>query len=160
MIIETVSGDLLKLFAEGKFDAIVQGCNCYHTQGAGLAGQISRKYPEVLEADRATLKGPEKLGKFSVARIQLNEKDTFAYIINMYTQDQPGRESQQVLSESIRKGFTTLNTELSNLRSESRALVGIPQLGAGIAGGTWSIHEALINAVTPDIDLVLVNYKP
>jgi len=47
-----IKGDIITLAEEGNFDIIVQGCNCFHTQASGLAGQLVKKYPQVLEVDR------------------------------------------------------------------------------------------------------------
>jgi O-acetyl-ADP-ribose deacetylase (regulator of RNase III) len=44
---KTVKGDLLALAKEGKFDIIVQGCNCHNVMGAGLAKQIKEEFPEI-----------------------------------------------------------------------------------------------------------------
>lgn len=154
----TFPGNLLDLFDAKKFDAIVHGCNCYHLMGAGIAGQIAERYPEAYEADKATLVGPVKLGTYSKALIVRNGV-TLGHIINMYTQDQPGRSSQAVLSASIRQGFRTLNFKRQELTGR-RPVVGVPLIGAGIAGGDWDLHAELINEVARDLDIVVVTYKP
>lgn len=160
MIIQTVDGNLLKAFKAGKFDAIVHGCNCYHTMGAGIAGQISTEFPEALEMDKKTDQGAAKLGDFS------STKTAHGWIINMYTQHYPGRENPEVILSSLRKGFSALN-ELLDISCQPlfdapsrRVVVGIPQIGAGIAGGNWENHARVINEVTPNFDIILVNYKP
>jgi O-acetyl-ADP-ribose deacetylase (regulator of RNase III) len=161
MIINTVNGNLLDLFDRGTFNGIVQGCNCHHMMGAGIAGQIAGKYPAAVHADRATPIGSMKLGKYSMADIPGK-----GILVNMYTQDQGGREKQATLAYSIARGFTALNYDCMRLFSDfgvqtnRRTLIGIPLIGAGIAGGDWAIHEAIINAVTPDIDIVVVKFVP
>lgn len=52
-----VNGDLIKLALSGKFTAIAHGCNCYKTMGAGIAKQIAERFPNVFEADKATMLG-------------------------------------------------------------------------------------------------------
>ena len=159
MIINTVNGNLLDLFDKGHFNAIVQGCNCYHMMGAGIAGQIAQKCPAAVYADKATPLGRIKLGKYSTADIPGQ-----GIIVNMYTQDQGGREAQATLAYSLARGFTALNYDCMRLCSDfgvqpnRRTLVGVPLIGAGIAGGNWDIHAAIINAVTPDIDIIVVNF--
>lgn len=38
MILE--QGDLIERAENGDFDVIIQGCNCFHTMGAGIAKSI------------------------------------------------------------------------------------------------------------------------
>lgn len=154
MITNTLDGDLLSLFGLGRFDAIVQGCNCYHLMGAGIAGQIADLYPAAFDADLLTPVGPAKLGTYSKTFIP--GKGT---IINLYTQDRPGRESHAVLHATLSQGFKLINDNRAEFAGR-RPVIGIPQIGAGIAGGDWDAHAEIINLVTPNVDIVLVNYKP
>ena len=36
----------------GEFDVIIQGCNCFHTMGAGIAKYIKQDFPEAFAADK------------------------------------------------------------------------------------------------------------
>ena len=54
MIFQYVETNILNAFEHGDFDAIVQGCNCFHTMGAGLAGQIFTRFYEAYQADLKT----------------------------------------------------------------------------------------------------------
>jgi O-acetyl-ADP-ribose deacetylase (regulator of RNase III) len=156
MIVKTVSGDLLKLFREDHFDAIVHGCNCFHTMGAGIARQIAVEFPEAYMTDQITRYGDRyKLGTYSVT------KTKFGRIFNAYTQFLPGKEVLSILYPAITKSFAKINYRHTGPKQGmKKATIGIPRIGAGIAGGYWEDISALINEVTPDIDIVLVNWKP
>lgn len=87
-----IEGDLLSLAADGHFDVIVQGCNCFCTMGSGLAKQIKEKYPEAYEADCQTKKGDkEKLGTYTTCVVGNLHKFV---IVNAYTQFNYGKSSK------------------------------------------------------------------
>ena len=76
-----ITGDLVKMAVDGKFDAIFHGCNCFHTMGSGIAKQIRVVFPEAYEADLATQHADvSKLGTVSIA----GTGDGLA-IVNCYT---------------------------------------------------------------------------
>src|SRR5436309_9636698 len=80
-----VTGDLLRLALDGRFDVIVHGCNCQCAMGKGIALSIKNQFPEAYEADLKTIKGDRsKLGTLTVARI---ERPPASFdIVNAYTQ--------------------------------------------------------------------------
>ena len=95
-IIKTVKGNLLQMFKDREFDVIVHGCNCFHIMGAGIAGQISKQYPQAYESDKRSTNGDRsKLGKYTIAMVP------DGLIVNAYTQYHPGREEPKVLGTSI-----------------------------------------------------------
>lgn len=119
--------------------------------GAGIALTISQIFPQAFAADLRTVRGDTaKMGKFSFA-----DARPYGKIFNMYTQFYPGREQKRVLNAAIARSFRTLN----NTMPEDFHL-GIPQIGCGIAGGTWSEVKEIINDETPNLRITLVNYKP
>jgi O-acetyl-ADP-ribose deacetylase (regulator of RNase III) len=84
-MINHITGNIITLAERGKFDYIVQGCNCFHTMGSGLAGQLVKKYPFVLVADKTSIYGDrEKLGTWTSAKV-LSNHNQFT-IVNAYTQ--------------------------------------------------------------------------
>lgn len=146
---KTIKGNLLDLFDQGEFDVIVHGCNCFHTMGAGIAGQIALRYPVAVRADINTKYGSaKKLGDFSIA-VHVSKR----IIINAYTQFNAGREYPEVLYGSIKKSF--------NLISKSgfdRCRIGIPKIGCGIAGGDWIIVEKIIEEEMKGFDITCVEF--
>jgi O-acetyl-ADP-ribose deacetylase (regulator of RNase III) len=150
-IVKTVKGDLIALFKEGKFDAIVHGCNCFHTMGAGIAARIAREFPEAIEADEKTPYGAlGKLGSYSSV-------DTdHGIIYNAYTQFRPGREDKQRLYRSIETAFKQINSDVTGWLDFN---IGIPKIGAGLARGDWQIIERLVNRSSARLQITLVEFE-
>src|SRR5437764_15078672 len=80
-----ISGDLLQLALQGRFDVIVHGCNCQCAMGKGIALSVKNQFPEAYDADLKTTKGDRgKLGTITVAEI---ERPTARFsVVNAYTQ--------------------------------------------------------------------------
>lgn len=149
-MITNVKGDLIKMFKNGAFDAIVHGCNCFHTMGAGIAGQIAEQFPQALEADKLGLYGDiDKLGRYTIAQADKG------FIINGYTQYRPGQEERPRLYSSISTLFDNLSNDLAD-----GSKIGIPWIGSGIAGGDWEVIEELIRVRTANMKVFAVEYVP
>ena len=151
----TVTGDLLRLFAAGRFDVIVHGCNCFHQMGAGIAKQIAAAHPEAVAADRRTGYGDRaKLGTYSVATIggSVDHPPRDLHIVNAYTQYYyRGRRNTDY--RAIQDVFRRIAADFRGLR------VGIPRIGAGLGGGEWATIEAIIAGETAGhVDLTVVRY--
>ena len=163
---KVIKGDLIKLAEDGEFDIIVQGCNCFHTQASGLAGQLATKYPQVLEADKETEYGdPEKLGSYSVAYVEVNGH-TFS-VINLYTQYKWSSGSDVFEYGEFQFYLKTISHFLSGFPSTlfaSKFRIGFPQIGAGLAGGDWSRISKMIEQFAKDVgsyaDVTIVEYQP
>jgi O-acetyl-ADP-ribose deacetylase (regulator of RNase III) len=138
-----IKGDLLKLFAEGEFEVIGHGANCFSTMGAGIAKQIKKVYPDAYYADVYSDFSPiQKLGN-----ITTNEAET---IINIYSQFEPGRNlDYEALTLGLRKmrHYYAPNTK-----------IGLPQIGCGIGGGDWSKVKAIIKKELKNMDITIVIY--
>lgn len=154
---KVVSGDLLELAEQGNFDIIVHGCNCFHTMGAGLAAQIAKNYPQVVEADKRTAAGdPSKLGTLQIIAPSIS---TFL-IVNAYTQFKYGTDSLQVEYGAVRSCFTKLRLYAQERRKYGQAArIGYPKIGAGLAGGDWNIISRIIEEELQGLDHTLVEYK-
>lgn len=134
-------GDLIALALQGEFDVIVHGCNCFHTMGAGIAKFISAEFPEALAADKATPHGSrEKMGTISVAAVSRNGLQLT--VVNAYTQYNWRGRGMKADYEALRKCFAEIAARFPQAR------IGYPMIGAGLAGGDWSV-------ITPIIDEAL-----
>ncbi len=154
-IVKTVKGNLLKMFIQDEFHAIAHGCNCFHTMGAGIAGQISRMFAEALEADKQQTKYGDihKLGRYSIAMTE------YGCIINAYTQFQPGREASQRLYRYVGESFSRLSEDLKLVMPiKEDVIIGIPKIGAGIAGGDWLVLKGIIDGVSDGLSIIVVDY--
>lgn len=148
---QTVRGDLLQLALDGRFDAIVHGCNCQCQMGKGIALSIKQRFPEAYAADYATPKGnPAKLGSLSVAEIR-REGRTF-HVINGYTQFHWQGTGVKADYEAIRKVMQSVKAKFTGKR------IGYPKIGAGLAGGDWETIASIIEDELADEDHTLVEY--
>lgn len=156
-----VQGDLVEMALKGEFDVIVHGCNCFGVMGAGIAPVIAKAFGGNEDLVRKVdLDFPIKLG----SKVRLGH---YSYlqtkgllIINAYTQHSTGGRrvgKPDISYDAIRDVFTRLNIDLESHRP---LRIGIPMIGAGLAGGDWSIIKKLINDSAPDLNITLVEYKP
>ncbi|WP_199611598.1 macro domain-containing protein [Flocculibacter collagenilyticus] len=149
----TVKGDLLKLAKKGQFDVIVHGCNCICTMGAGIAKQIKSQYPSAFEADSKTIKGSkEKLGTFSSSTVTVGDHQLT--IVNAYTQYHWRGNGNKADYGAIRSVFKQIKQEFGGLK------IGYPMIGAGLAGGDWSVISSIICEGLQNENHTLVQYAP
>lgn len=129
-----ITGDLLMLAKQGKFDVIVHGCNCHCTMGAGIAKSIKQQFPEAYAADCQTEKGSKaKMGTYSKAEIG------HITVINAYTQFNWRGKGCLVDYEAVRQVFRAIKKDFSGKK------IGYPLIGAGLAGGDWEIIAKIID---------------
>jgi O-acetyl-ADP-ribose deacetylase (regulator of RNase III) len=145
-----VQGDLLELAKQGNFDIIVHGANCMCTMGSGIAKQIKEQFPEAYNADLETRKGDfRKLGNYTLALIR---KYSFI-IINAYTQYDYGTDSPKIDYEALTLCLRKINKACIGKR------IGLPLIGAGLAGGDWNRIENIIKTELNDVDVTIVYYN-
>lgn len=147
MIIKEIDGNILEEFEKEHVDIIIQGCNCFHIMGAGLAGQLAWRYPLVYEKDKETPCGDmSKLGTYSTVKINPHQ-----FIINAYTQFKPGANFEYLALIEI---LQTLNSTFAG----TGYIFGFPEIGCGIGGGDWEYVKTIINEHTPDLKILVVHY--
>eukprot|EP00526_Cylindrotheca_closterium_P024058 CAMPEP_0113624806 /NCGR_PEP_ID=MMETSP0017_2-20120614/12800_1 /TAXON_ID=2856 /ORGANISM="Cylindrotheca closterium" /LENGTH=188 /DNA_ID=CAMNT_0000534873 /DNA_START=157 /DNA_END=723 /DNA_ORIENTATION=+ /assembly_acc=CAM_ASM_000147 len=153
-----LQGDLLAFALEGTFDVIVHGCNCQGHMGAGIAKSIKTQFPEAFVADRETTtsRNRDKLGNYSTARIQRGDDNNSVnfMVVNAYTQFHWKGRGVKADYGAIQSVFQKLKQEFSGLR------IGYPMIGAGLAGGDWSIISAIIDEELEGEDHTLVEFVP
>lgn len=173
----TIKGNLITLALSGEFDLIAHGCNCQNTMGAGIARTIAQEFPQALAADKKTQRGdPKKLGSLSYCTAPNNQGKPF-YIANLYTQwhwgnpTKTGVDSKQSRESCIEAAFQSLAaliTQLPELPASSNNLskqpfrIGIPLIGAGLAGGNWDTILPKIEAALKKSEgtLTVVEFDP
>lgn len=147
---KVVNGDLIAMAESGDFDVIVHGCNCLCSMGSGIARTIRDKYPQVYAADKKTEKGDRnKLGNYSLSLIKSDK--TFV-VVNAYTQFDYSRTKICVDYDAVRSVFKKIRKDFSGMR------IGYPLIGAGLAGGDWSILEKIIEEELQGEDHTLVKF--
>ena len=145
-----VRGNLITMAQNGDFDIIVHGCNCFHTMGGGIALQICKTWPQVYGVDCTTIYGDrKKLG--TISSIDISNDNSLLTVVNAYTQFRFGR-GKQVSYEAIRDCFRKIKKSYHDRK------IGIPMIGAGLAGGDWDIISDIIEKEMTGEDITLVLY--
>lgn len=171
-MINYVEGDLIKLAKEAKFDVIVHGCNCLSTMGAGIAPHMAKTFG--CNRFEMELWGPtiEKLGCIDYQTFVLGENAIWSLedaknnrnepeltVINAYTQYKYGRNhSDGVAIPFDYEAFTVCMRKINNLFPGKR--IGMPKIGAGLAGGDWDRIEKIVDRELRDCRINVVIYKP
>lgn len=152
MIVAKLKGNIITLTKSGLYSGMIQGCNCFTSDGKGLAPQVKAAFPDSFEADQRTISGDlRKLGRFSLGVERAGNKRIF--IVNAYTQFEGGPNGDIT---AILRAFQDLNTLFGG--RDQHFL--IPLIGCGIAGLEWEDVKNVIDSVTPDLALTLVEYQP
>lgn len=149
-MIRYIDGDLVR-DAE-QFEVIAQCANCFCTMGSGIAPLIKAKIPEAYAVDCATVKGD--LNKLGTISYTLNTKPI---VVNLYGQfDYTGRRSGNMDLD-----YNALRSALKMMRDKfSGKMIGMPKIGAGLAGGDWAIIEQIIEEELRGEYVTIVNYVP
>lgn len=128
---------------------IMHGCNNQGFMESGIAAQIKKKYPIVYKEYRRH----HEMEGLPLGSFHLVDVDPHRRVINAITQTQGGIP---VSYDAINKIFTDLNTV--NLRPFKR--IGIPKIGAGVAGGSWEIISKIIEVRAVNYDVCVYDYTP
>lgn len=161
------SGDLIRLALQGEFDVIAHGCNCFCIQKSGLAPQMVKAFKTddytYFPLEARTYKGDfNKLGniqsrKLKVLTLEGEKKEL--WVVNCYT---------QYYNSTINPDKTAINLDYEALTMCLRKInhafrgkkIGLPKIGAGLAGGDWDRIKSIIITELKDCDITIINYKP
>ncbi len=128
---------------------IVHGCNCFCIFGAGIAKQIRERFPAAYDADLATEKGDAgKLGTCSYAVCPTSSGSVV--VVNAYTQFGFAYGRTVVDYDAIESCFEWVAQQFAGER------IGVPRIGAGLAGGAWPIIANIIQRELVGEDITLV----
>ena len=167
-----VEGDLIKLAIEGKFDVIAHGCNCHSTMGAGIAPQMAKAFGAddfPMERWGSTI---QKLGNIDYQTVVLGENAIWTLddyknnrnepeltVVNAYTQYNYGRNHVDGTFKPLDYEALTLCMRKMNKVFKGKH-IGLPQIGAGLAGGDWEVIKKIIQTELSDCEVTVVIYKP
>jgi O-acetyl-ADP-ribose deacetylase (regulator of RNase III) len=156
MVYQEIDGDLIALAKEGKFDVIAHGCNCHSTMGAGIAPQMARAFG----CDRFIMErigsDVNKLGNIDYQIINVNENELI--VVNAYTQFNYGRNHADGDAKPLSYEALTLCMKKINVLFAGKH-IGLPKIGAGLAGGDWERIKFIIQRELQDCQVTVVNYK-
>ena len=160
--LKVVKGNLFELAKNGDFDVIVQGNNCFNTQGAGIAVMFNRLFNTLDFPMEKTGRGDKnKLGNIDFRKFSLSsngnwfhdEENGVLFVVNSYTQYDYKRTSNNDRPadyKAISEVFQKLNTQFKGLR------IGLPAIGAGLAGGDINVITELMDENMLDCKVTLV----
>ena len=121
--------------------------------GGGIAKGIKKEFPKAFDADQATPKGSkEKLGTCSFAKIE--QKGIHLIVVNAYTQFDYRGKGEKVDYDAVRSCMKWIKENFEGKR------IGLPRIGAGLAGGDWERISQIIDKELAGEDVTLVEYKP
>lgn len=174
--LKVIEGDLIELTKEGNFDVIVQGCNCFNTQGAGIALTFNKLFDSLSFPMELSGKGDiNKLGCIDykyfywvdflndfISKDDMYNVDKFnpsehnlVCVVNSYTQYHYGGRYGEVLADydAIRLVMRKLNHEFKGKR------IGLPFIGAGLAKGDPITIQTIMDEELTEVDATLVIYN-
>lgn len=145
---EEINGDILDI-EEG---VIFHQVNCKGKMGAGLAGQIAKRYSKVkLEYLKKVTNTPKKELLGHVQSIKVGDNK---YVLNSFTQEDYGRNpnikytEEELLVDNISK--------VVKIASKKGLKVYIPyKIGCGLGNGNWEYVKSRIE----DLDITVVKYE-
>lgn len=144
---KTVTGNLITLAEEGKFDIIIHGCNCMCRMKRGIAGQLASRYPQVPAVDDTTKAGDwGKLGDFTYAHVYT---PTSFGIVNAYTQ-------YHWAGPNNFEYFALIHAMKKILSYGGHQRYGFPLIGGGLGGGNPTTIRDILEDVTVGYNATLV----
>lgn len=169
---DEIEGDLIQLAKEGKFDVITHGCNCLSNMGAGIAPQMAKAFgvdkfwmeswgPTISKLgciDYETFViGKNAIWSIEDADNKLNEPELI--VVNSYTQFRYGKNHTDGVSKPLDYEALTLCMRKINQEFSGKH-IGLPKIGAGLAGGDWNRIKKIIQTELKDMQVSVVIYKP
>ena len=158
MTVKTITGNLL----ESDCTTIIHQANAFATMGAGIAKQISKKYPAVLKADRnfhIPIGDAARLGHYSKADVDGPHGPLT--VINLYGQYNYGR-GKQTDEHAFEAALDSILSDI-NRSGQPNPKVGMPYgIGCGLAGGDWTVIRRIIIDLSDKHgnDVHLYKFKP
>jgi O-acetyl-ADP-ribose deacetylase (regulator of RNase III) len=160
-----INGDLISLAKKGKFDVITHGCNCMSNMGAGIA--VPMNYTFDCSRFDMELQGPSmlKLGNIDFQHFVLGEYsmwnledadnkkgEPILTVVNSYTQNRPGIRFKPLDYEALTLCMRKINYQFKGMH------IGLPKIGAGLAGGDWNRIKEIIKTELTDCKVTVVIY--
>lgn len=159
-----IEGNLITMAQEGDFDVIAHGVNCFCTMGAGIAPQMAKAFDcDTFPGESSKFRGSmSKLGNIDYQEKLLGkdgEPDRHVLtVVNAYTQYNYGPNHERGDAKPL--SYAALRLCLKKINHKFRGkVVGLPKIGAGLAGGNWQLIKKIIKAELKDCDVTVVIYN-
>lgn len=155
-----VYGNLITLAKEGEFDVIAHGCNCMCTMGAGLAPHMAAAFGcDLFRLEDKQYKGDiNKLGQIDGTLISRMDMKKGVFVLNAYTQYNYGRNHADGDEAPVDYDAITLCMRKINHKFKG-SHIGLPMIGAGLAGGDWEKIKQIIKRELKDCIITVVILK-
>lgn len=121
---------------------IAHVCNDIGGWGKGFVLAVSRRWPEPEAAYRSWHRDRAS-NDFALGAVQVVRVERYVLVANMI-----GQRGTRTGSKGVPVRYEAIDTALARLAGHARALgasVHMPRIGCGLAGGTWSRVEPLID---------------
>lgn len=150
-MIEYKKGDIIEALFEDEIDAMAHGVNCKGGFGSGIAGQLRETLPHTARDYRKKFLGSGwRLG-------DVQEVVSYRFIIyNCATQDDFGGDGKKYVSYDA--VYECMN-KLHSICEVSMLTLGLPRIGAGLAGGSWDVIHEIIKDVFKDSKVKVIIYE-
>lgn len=150
---------------DGQWDGMVHCANLHHVMGGGIARIIKEQYPEAYAADCATPDGAGKLGTFSVALIERDNR--FFEIFNLYGQVGIGNNGhpmeRNARYDAVFNGVWRICENLVASKQDQAYTLAFPHgMASALAGGDWRIVSAILESIEshfPNIEFHIYKLK-
>lgn len=155
-------GDLIAAAKGGEVNVIAHGCNCFNTMKSGIAPLIAAAFPEAHRADQQTKKGSkEKLGFIS------GDFSNNVLVLNLYSQYNFTGRREGKMDLDYWALYGALDKMAGLIHSRCRIMgmdpdqirIGLPKIGAGLAGGDWAVISKMIAGRLRDFDVTIYVLK-
>ena len=166
-----INGDLIELAKKGNFDVIAHGCNCLSRMGAGIAVGMAKTFrcnefykeldgPDINKLGnidfRCYVLGSNAMWWIEDANNSGNEPEL--YVVNAYTQYMYGKNHKDGISVPVDYEAITLCMRKINFVFKGLH-IGLPKIGAGLAGGNWEKIKNIIKTELSDCSITIVIYN-
>ena len=142
--IKYVKGSLL----EAPEQVMLHGCNSLGVMGAGVAKLIREKWPKAYQDYRNSY---ESYG-LTLGSIISSKQPDGKIILNAITQDTIGVSGVHVSYWAIANVMYQIDQKY--ITRDNKA-VAMPMIGAGLAGGDWSVIEAIIENIAKNFQPIV-----
>lgn len=133
MKIEYRKGNLF----ETDITAIMHGCNNQGVMGSGVAAIVRQDFPDAYEKYVEWY----KTGKMSLGLVQTVDTNG-KVILNAITQDFYGKTGERFVSYDAVAQCMSIADAIAVDRGWTE--IAMPQIGAGLGGGSWEVISAII----------------
>lgn len=137
-----------------EYGILIQGCNCFHTMGKGIALEIKKRYPEAYEADLTSPYGDyDKLGTFTKATFERSGKELVIY--NLYSQYKYGNKEVMINYAAIERGLYAIVDDIMQAGMEDRSII-MPLIGGNNGGGDPIFIKQILQGTLGDLEVDVV----